>query len=44
MNELISMSRVIKIKTLLPTLKERKRYILYEVDSDIKMNNPIYIN
>ena len=32
--------RVIKIRTLLPVLKENKRYILYEIDSKSKMNNP----
>lgn len=31
---------MIKIRPLLPTLKERKRYILYEIDANTKMNNP----
>lgn len=31
---------MIKIKSLLPVLKDKKRYILYEIDSKNKMNNP----
>mgnify|MGYP001588899615 CR=1 FL=1 len=30
---------MVKIKPLLPSLKERKRYILYEIDSNVKMDN-----
>ena len=31
--------KVIKIKPLLPVLKEKKRYILFEIDSSNKMAN-----
>ena len=30
---------MVKIKTILSTLKEKKRYVLYEIESKRKMNN-----
>ena len=31
--------KVVKIRPLLPVLKEKKRYLLYEIDSKEKMSN-----